>query len=192
MSYVYVRTDISVFIPDAHMQGLLRLFLESLYMNDYIGACKSLAFTPVPADVKRTAMNGISNDIKWAFFSTENPSNDNPWSFEIDTRKLDGAGDFVISSKRRSYQGIEVEDVLAMEAAMEGQLNSQIGMLNELGQEIIGFTTRDSSRINAALVLSALSFTLWCMLIVGICVNKMFFGGSTAHKYNAPHAGDQI
>lgn len=192
MSYIYVRTDISLFMQDVHDRGLLKLFLESLYMNEYIGKCNQLAFTAVPKSIKDTAEEGIQQHIKWNFVTADNPSGKNPWAFEVGTVKYFGTGDYVISSKRQSYQGVVLNDVLAMEQAEQEKLDE----LNELGYEIIDFTSINADHIRAALVLSALSFTLWMCAFVFWVVNRFLCGGNlgAGNQYKAPvhQRGDQI
>ena len=180
MSYVYVRTDIAEFMQDEHERGLLKLFLESLYMDEYIGVCKKLAFSPVPRSILETAKDGIEQDIKWQF-PLNNGELANPWEFEIGTRKLEGTGNYIISSKRKSYQGVVISDVMEIEE----DLASEVAELDEFGRVILDFTEKDAARINAAVTLSAISFTLWCLTFVGFVVRRYLCGGSGT-KYSPP------
>lgn len=183
MSYVYVRTDIAEFMQDVHERGLLRLFLESLYMDEYIGVCKKLAFSPVPRSILETAKDGIEQEIKWQFppKSATDLTLTNPWEFEIGTRKLEGTGNYMISSKRKSYQGVVINDVMDIEE----DLAQEVAGLDEFGRVILTFTEKDNARINAAVTLSAISFTLWCLTFVGFVVRRYLCGGSGT-KYSPP------
>jgi ABC-type phosphate transport system substrate-binding protein len=170
MSYVYVRTNISLYITEAVDRGLLELFLESLYMDDYIGQCSKLAFTPMPVEIKIKALSGIQQKIKWNFPVEWNGRN--KWEFETKTAPLVGAEKYRISSKRKSYQGIAIDDILTMEA---NELQA-IKAFFSLAEEELGFKKflrEDEKRINDAMILAAISFSLWCAVIIGYIV-KVF------------------
>jgi hypothetical protein len=170
MSYVYVRRDIFRYMEDEKARGLMKLFLESLYMDEYFGKCSKLAFSTPPTEVKEAAIKGI-NDVEWQFTTTDT---ENMWEFEIDTKKRLGAGKYMISSKRQSYQGVVLEDSLTKD---EQELKD-IENLYELAEEELGynkFSNTDKREIDAALVLGALSFSLWCLLIIGWFVTRYFY-----------------
>lgn len=169
MSYVYVRKNISVYMTEALDRGLLSLFLESLYMDEYIGQCSKLAFTPMPAAIRNKALSGI-NTINWEFPAEWNGKN--KWKFETDTAALVGAEQYTISSKRKSYQGIGIDDILTLEA---NELE-EIKNLFSLAEEELGFKKylrEDEKRINDAMILAAISFSFWCAAIIGYIV-KVF------------------
>ena len=134
-------------------------------MDEYFGNCEKLAFSTVPSFLKNIARDGINN-IVWEFSTSENP-----WKFEIDTNPYIGAGEYIISSKRQSYQGIAIEDVTTLEEKALAEIQDLFNLAElELGRR--AFTDDDKSRINAALALSAISFTLWGCLVVGLIVKK--------------------
>lgn len=170
MSYIYVRTQIWLYMTDEYNRGLLKLFLQSLYMDKYFTAnCAQLGFFAVPTSIREKATRGI-DDIEWEF--TSNQGN-NPWSFEIDTRPLEGPDDYVISSKRQNYQGVVLDDV----TSTENTLLEDTKALFALAEEELNFnkfSDTNQKQLNASLVLSALSFTLWCCVIVGYMVKRLF------------------
>lgn len=104
----------------------------------------------------------------------------NMWEFEFDTRKIAGMGKWVISAKRRSLAGVSIEDLAGAEKKMKGNIAYAIETLNALyTSETSEFKTMNGqlnsqeAKIEAALVLSALSFTLWACLIIGWLVKRL-------------------
>jgi len=184
MSYVYVRRDITTLVQDETERGLLRVFLESLYKPEYFGRCEDLGFTAVPATTKTMAVKGITDDIRWEF------TNGNMWSFEDDaTRKKEGQGKFVISEKRKSLAGQSIAEIAGLETELEKDVQFLLdgfhSIVEGLHDEFAtnnekNFGTADAEdvegsnakEVQAALVLSALSFTLWLCVIVGFFVKK--------------------
>lgn len=169
MSYVYVRRHISEFMQDEHNRGLFKLFLESLYMENYIGNCADLAFTPVPTQVKTNAVKSISSKIIWNFSNTVNP-----WIFETSTEAYFGADDYVISSKRKSYQGVEFDSIAGMEAKQLQEIK-ELFELAEMKLDYNLFTDYQKGRINTAIILSSISFALWGVLVFGFIIRKYVF-----------------
>lgn len=170
MSYVYVRTNVQKYMQDEKARGLLKLFLESLYMEEYFGKCSKLAFSTPPISIRETAQAGI-NEINWDFSSY---NDENMWKFEIDTKKYVGADEYVISSKRQSYQGVAIDDILSMEA----ETLMEIRELYQLAEMQLGyniFNDHEKGQIDVAVVLSAISFALWCAFFVGWIVKKFVF-----------------
>jgi hypothetical protein len=169
MSYVYVRREIYKHMAEKE-QGLLRLFLESLYMDEYFGKCSPLAFTPVPESVKETAEQGIK-EIIWS-----NPQN--MWTFETSTAAMVGSNDYTISVKRQSYQGVAIDDIMAMDAkgllaqAAQVQEIEALFTLAEAELDIRRFTSNDKGQVDTAIILSALSFTMCCVFLIGFAVKK--------------------
>merc|ERR1712137_1286522 len=66
MSYVYLRKDLKLTIDNVLERGLLKLFLESLYDENYFGNCEKLGFSAPPASVIATAKAGIEM-VDWNF-----------------------------------------------------------------------------------------------------------------------------
>jgi len=170
MSYVYVRKDVDKFMLIEEERGLLKLFLESLYDDRYFGNCEALGFTKVPNDIKDKAVAGIDM-VSWNF--SDGYDGKNMWTFEFDTDEIDGMGQFVISSKRRSLAGVSIEDLAGaekdlkdnVEYLMEGFHAIVEGESEEFRVTFMKMLTEEK-RIEAALVLSALSFTMWMCVIV--------------------------
>jgi ABC-type phosphate transport system substrate-binding protein len=170
MSYVYVRKDVDKFMLIEEERGLLKLFLESLYDDRYFGNCEALGFTKVPNDIKDKAVAGIDM-VSWTF--SDGYAGKNMWTFEFDTDEIDGMGQFVISSKRRSLAGVSIEDLAGaekdlkdnVEYLMEGFHAIVEGESEEFRVTFMKMLTEEK-RIEAALVLSALSFTMWMCVIV--------------------------
>lgn len=165
MSYVYVRKEIHKYVQGQLERGLLKLFLQSLYMDEYYGRCQQLAFFSVPTKIREVATRGI-NDIEWEFNNGKNK-----WDFEIDTMKLVGSNDYIISSKRQSYQGVVLQDV----TAEEEEILEDVQQLFETAKSQLGynqFTDADKQRIDTAIALSAVSFTMIAAVIVAFIVKK--------------------
>jgi hypothetical protein len=192
ISYVYVRKDLGLFL-DAAQQGLLRAFLESLYREEYIGNCRDLfGFVPVPEDVRQLGLDAI-NDL--LIYSADAPT----FSFEVNTTIYAGQGDFVISEKRRSNSELERSTlatdlgVLQVEtqdyririasltqtvAELQAQLDSMSDTPSNNNQQqsassVRFFTEQDAQQLQAALVLSAISFALWGVVGI-IMIFRMF------------------
>eukprot|EP00551_Chaetoceros_affinis_P009777 CAMPEP_0203682888 /NCGR_PEP_ID=MMETSP0090-20130426/47220_1 /ASSEMBLY_ACC=CAM_ASM_001088 /TAXON_ID=426623 /ORGANISM="Chaetoceros affinis, Strain CCMP159" /LENGTH=474 /DNA_ID=CAMNT_0050552005 /DNA_START=42 /DNA_END=1463 /DNA_ORIENTATION=+ len=160
MSYIYVRRELYRYIQHEEERGLLKLFLEAFYKPEYFEDCHKLGFSHVPTSIREVAIQGI-NGIEWAFTGGENM-----WKFEIDTEKLIGSRRYTISSKRRSYQGVELEDILAMDEMQKERVNELFQLAElELGNNL--FTDHHLKQLDNALILSAISFALWCAVIIG-------------------------
>lgn len=164
MSYIYVRTDLHRFIREENERGLLKLFLEAIYNDEYFGACEKLGFSKPPEKVVTMATKAIGdNTINFDFAEDENM-----WSFEFDTKAKIGQGKFVISSKRRSLAGMDIQDIAGREKKVRGDVEflseafhelfvTEEGQLRNVFEEL----NDQKKRNQAALVLGAISFTLW-------------------------------
>mmetsp|Transcript_16131 Transcript_16131/g.23623 ORF Transcript_16131/g.23623 Transcript_16131/m.23623 type:complete len:522 (-) Transcript_16131:47-1612(-) len=183
MSYVYLRKDIDVFVSDDVERGLLKLFLESLYDDDYFGKCTDLGFSKPPKNIIDMAKDGLNNyddnqGLQWTFpvdFGQENM-----WSFESKdkTRKIEGAGKYVVSGKRQSLNGLTIEQIAGKETELESYIRSlatemalEMKVLNTLEHE-----GNNAGKVQAALVLGALSFTLWMCVFVGWLLQRFLYG----------------
>lgn len=174
ISYLYVRRDISYLEPEA--QGLLIAFLKSLYDADTIGMCSVFGFVPVNADVQNIAKAGIS------LLETSN-ANAVPWSFESSstTDIGDGALDYVISGKRRSFAEYErtinegkigdLEDQLAALQASVVALNLNSGAASDGDSD----SDSDDNTSSVALGLSILSLILWAGSFAVFLMRKKIF-----------------
>mmetsp|Transcript_4677 Transcript_4677/g.8958 ORF Transcript_4677/g.8958 Transcript_4677/m.8958 type:complete len:520 (-) Transcript_4677:179-1738(-) len=185
MSYIYVRKDVNRFMLSAEERGLMKIFLESLYRDDYFGRCKDLGFSAPPSDVKNMALRGI-NMIAWDFpFNPNTGKFDNMWSFEEGIKAIQGMGKFVISPNRKSLAGVSIEDIAGAEAKLMNDVkylmqqwsNSQLASSEVQGDfiQILQDFQSQKNRTNAALVLAALSFTMWSCVIVGWVVKRYVF-----------------
>lgn len=104
---------------------MLIAFLKALYDPDYIGQCNTeFAFTPVPDEIKRIALEGIDMlkvDATAPVFT-----------FESSTLPNEGQGDYVISSKRLSYAEYErsvINGVLSSNGADDGAAAAMMASL---------------------------------------------------------------
>jgi len=182
MSYVYVRKDVNRFMDSKEERGLLKLFLEALYDDEekeYFKPCEKLGFAPPPKDVKRVAIEGIES-ISWDL--SDNDNDENMWSHEIDTIPITGMGKYVISAKRRSLSGVSIEDIAGAEAKLKGEVEYLTATVQSLmkgtnGEFAYLFNEMESEnkKNDAALVLGALSFTMWSCVCVGFIVKRYVF-----------------
>lgn len=180
MSYIYVRTDIAKYMEDPYERGLLKIFLESLFTENYFGNCRLLGFSPLPPALNLKVKQSIENDILWEFPIT-NPefvNGKNAWTFEVDTDPIGGTGPFVISNKRQSYNGVGIDEITGETKQLKEEVRFAYDAISALlSQENKDFNKLASKNTaDAALVLAALSFTLWCCVIVGYLVNRYLFG----------------
>jgi hypothetical protein len=98
VSYVYVRKDLAHFKTDDD-RALFMAFLSALYDPNFIDACQEFGFSPVANAVRELGLGGIA--------MLEVSTNAPVFVFEVDTVVGEGQGDYVISSKRRSYGELE-------------------------------------------------------------------------------------
>jgi len=178
MSYIYVRRELEEYILDHNNRALLQMFLKALYMDEYFGECSKLGFNKVPTNIEAMAMavidpktnEEIDTGIKWAW-PVINGVSESEWKFESTIDPVVGAGEKVISSKRKSYQGVALEDVFAVEKLTDEEIENIVAIL-EMEFERLASNSHQQGQINSALVLAALSFTLWCCVIVGWIVKR--------------------
>eukprot|EP00567_Pseudictyota_dubia_P004827 CAMPEP_0197449192 /NCGR_PEP_ID=MMETSP1175-20131217/20314_1 /TAXON_ID=1003142 /ORGANISM="Triceratium dubium, Strain CCMP147" /LENGTH=503 /DNA_ID=CAMNT_0042981225 /DNA_START=37 /DNA_END=1548 /DNA_ORIENTATION=+ len=194
MSYIYVRKDLS-FIEDPVERALLKAFLKyTLLDEEEIKSCSKFGFTPVPDGVRQVALNGL--EMLEVNSTVE-------WTVEIDTIPGGGQGDYVISKKRRTYAEYDRSTLAAGEAELdEDMVSTKVeGMVKDYlaAQETDApaddpkeeeptspsgntraqsssdraFTDDDAQKLQAALVLSAISFSLWILAIIGVIAKKM-------------------
>jgi hypothetical protein len=178
MSYFYIRTDIYKFVPNQEERGLLKIFLESMYDDNYFGNCEDLGFSAPPSKIKDMAKDAIDNIIKWEF------TNDyEQWSFETaaKTLKIVGQGEHVISAKRRSLAGVSIENIAGAEKRLKGDLEYLKESFHELFvteegelRDAFAAIEEEKKRTQAALVLAALSWSMWMCVFVGWLVLKVF------------------
>ena len=176
-SYIYVRKNLS-FIADPIERGLLKIFLQSLYEDEYINQCTQFGFTIAPNATRTLALNGI--DLI-DFDDAE------VWSFEYDTLPLEGQTPYVISSKRRTYSEYDrsindgsIQDMSSLVMGMEKQimeLRDSLAKLedsvsHEHEMDIHEFSDEDSTKLEASLVLSSISFSIVVLGLAFLLVKK--------------------
>merc|ERR1719223_28479 len=147
MSYVYVRKNLFEFMENDKERGLLKLFLESLYDEAYIGTCTEHGFSMVPEKVREKALEAIKETVNF--------DDAHEWSFEYKetTRVKEGHGDYVISGKRRSFFEYEL-------SRNEDDIQKLHEELLEL-RDMKRFTNAQQKRLDAAFALSIISMCIW-------------------------------
>jgi hypothetical protein len=142
LAHVFVRRNLT-FIEDPRAQSLLKTFLQSLYEEEYILQCETdYEFTRVsgPAlDLAKTALDRF-------ILSPEAPE----WTFETETQKLIGAGDYVASAKRRSIEDIELELLGLSIQALEQQVSALNEALDKSSLELSALSFKVALQENAA------------------------------------------
>jgi len=188
MSYIYLRKDIT-FIDDPIEQSLLKAFIQNTLLDaDEIQACSKFGFTPVPEAVRNIALEGLNTLI----MSDGAPT----WEIETDTIKGIGQGDYYVSKKRRSYAEYErsildgfnmdeelvsgkvevmVKEHLASQSqeTEEGDPAGEGSLRKETSSASRMYTDSDAQKLQAALVLSAISFSLWALALIALIAKKM-------------------
>jgi hypothetical protein len=199
MTYIYVRKDLTTLGVEPNEQSLTVAFLKSLYDPDYDTPCiDDFGFTRVSAATRQFALDAIDTLIV----------NDNAteWIFEDSTtKKIIGAGDFVISKKRNNFLAVSADSLTNMAEDMQEQVtvmrqqvfeaNEQILMLEAQVKDIDidslqggrEYTDDDDKQLKVALALSSISFILWTMAaamwLIGLS-RKTGGGGGAQEKTN--------
>ena len=157
ISYVYVRKDLSFLQPDE--QTLLKFFLTQLYTDSSIKQCEQFGFEIVPNNVRETGLAGIK--------MLNIDSTAQPWTFESETQKGDGQGEYVISAKRKSYSEV-VRDQNQYDISklmIEQGLTNEFAPTTKSADGSVTFTSKEMGMINAALGLGAASMVMWVLAI---------------------------
>jgi len=117
MTYIYVRKDLT-FIQDPASQSLVKAFLKAVYSDEFITQCEDeFGFVRVDGALRDMALQSIDALVTDATAPV--------WTFETDTSKRVGQGNYVISQKRQSYSEIEQEKLVEM----IGKLSTKIAFL---------------------------------------------------------------
>ena len=99
MSYVYVRKDLT-YIENPVEQALLKAFLKSLYMGEYIQQCEEdYEFSRVDGPALQLAQRGINSLI----LSPNAPT----FNFETTIQDIQGASNYTFSTRRNSIADVE-------------------------------------------------------------------------------------
>lgn len=176
MSYLYVRKDVYKFIGDPDSAGLLKQFLLALYTDSYISQCVSYGFDLPPAMVKSSALSAINN-ISWSD-PTNSSAKVTQWVFETSTTPYLGQGPYVISSKR--YTGSQYQ--LSAQTVSILQMGSSIKDLKQDVAMVAAtltapntrvYTSYDYLHVQAALVLSSLSFVMWVIFLLVLLIRRL-------------------
>lgn len=200
MTYIYVKKDLT-FIQDPASQSLLKAFLKAVYSDEYITQCEEqFGFVRISGSLRDMALESIDALIT-------DPSAPE-WTFETNTTKRTGQGDYVISQKRQSYSEIEQEKLVEM----IGKLSDQIAALEEqnadMSAKIVSSVPQGSvavssdsvkatesssnafsmideemdedDQVMAALVMSAVSIALWVTAILFVIVKHASGAGSVS------------
>mmetsp|Transcript_58815 Transcript_58815/g.65869 ORF Transcript_58815/g.65869 Transcript_58815/m.65869 type:complete len:203 (-) Transcript_58815:336-944(-) len=176
------------FISDPASQSLVKAFLNAVYSDEYITQCEEeFGFVRVAGELREKALNAINTIVT----SPDAPE----WSFEIDTEIRVGAGDHVISAKRKSYSELEQDnlvdmiDFLAAEIRTLKNQNDQLMLSSGSSTQVRESNSGNSfetfvdeeldedSQVKTALVMSAISIALWVIAILGFVVK--FAGGES-------------
>jgi len=124
MTYLYVRKDLSSFMDDPQEQALLIGFLRALYMPEYMERCAELyGFTLFyNSEVLQYAQDAID------LVEESVDSNATKFEFETsgETRPIEGAREYVFSSRRREIADIERADLMVEVAVLKDQLAQTI------------------------------------------------------------------
>ena len=168
-------------MPNSASRALLKAFLKALYTDEYITECEEeFGFVRVSGDLRQKALDEIEAlDILDA--------NQPEFSFEFNTAKRTGQGDYVISAKRQSYseaeQGALVDLVASLQKKVDS-LNAQNNILEEDIHELIhGHVSGDASgpfeifsdseqdqQIKAAFAMGIVSMAFWVLAIIAFIV----------------------
>ena len=190
MTYIYVKKDLT-FIQDPASQSLLKAFLKAVYSDEYIVQCEEeFGFVRVGGALRDQALAAI--DALVTDFSAPT------WTFETDTEKRVGQGDYVISQKRQSYSEIEQDKLLETIGKLTDRIE-QLEAENEvLAEEILvklptapvgsapvaiesEFEKTQDAEVQAALIMGGVSIALWVVAIL-VAVVKHYDGGASSVK----------
>ncbi len=186
MTYIYVKKDLT-FIQDPASQSLLKAFLKAVYSDEYITQCEEeFGFVRVGGSLRDMALQSIDALV------TDPAAPE--WTFETDTIKRIGQGDYVISQKRQSYSEIEQEKIMetigklsdkidatqTVAAASSGVINTASGAstkpvatTTDSGAYLsMGGDISTDNKAQIAIILSSVSIALWVATIIGFFVKS--------------------
>eukprot|EP00980_Cylindrotheca_fusiformis_P028282 scaffold22589_cov138-Cylindrotheca_fusiformis.AAC.45 len=175
MTFIYVRKDLSYMSPES--AGLLKGFLTALYRDEYTEICaEEFGFVPVTGDLRDKALDQIDSLI------TNGGAN---WTFEVFTQG-DGVGqaENVFSWKRDSYSELEQDHLVSQVEALQRQLDEmkngggdgdsdgdgESGGDGSVPDHTHEFDFERDEELTAALILAAISFSLWIITLIFFCV----------------------
>ena len=136
MTYIYVRKDLT-FIQDPASQGLLKAFLKAVYSDQFIEQCEDqfgfVRISGVLRDMALASIDALVTDPSAPEFT-----------FETDTEKRVGQGDYVLSKKRQSYSEIEQEKLMEMIGKLSDQVAALETMNADLSMKIVSSAPQQS------------------------------------------------
>lgn len=182
MTYIYVKKDLT-YISDPASQSLLKAFLRAVYSDEYIPQCEEeFGFVRVGGALRDQALAAIDSLVT----SPIAPE----WTFETDTQKRTGQGDYVISQKRKSYSELEQDKLVEMIGKLDAKVmalefqNAQLVAAVEANGKVTinpppasastassvdtaAYVNNDSSfQTNAAYIMGIVSCSLWGAFIL--------------------------
>eukprot|EP00531_Pseudo-nitzschia_arenysensis_P003678 CAMPEP_0116138502 /NCGR_PEP_ID=MMETSP0329-20121206/12816_1 /TAXON_ID=697910 /ORGANISM="Pseudo-nitzschia arenysensis, Strain B593" /LENGTH=499 /DNA_ID=CAMNT_0003633489 /DNA_START=141 /DNA_END=1640 /DNA_ORIENTATION=+ len=185
MTYIYVKKDLT-FIQDPASQSLLKAFLKAVYSDEYITQCEEqFGFVRVGGSLRDMALQSIDALV------TDPTAPE--WTFETDTIKRIGQGDYVISQKRQSYSEIEQEKIMetigklsdkidAMQAVAASPVmtsdasdasNKPVATTTDSGAYLsMGGDMNTDNKAQIAIILSSVSIALWVATMIGFFVKS--------------------
>jgi hypothetical protein len=125
----------------AASQTLLKAFLKALYMDEYITTCEEdFGFVRVTGELRQKALDAIDALV----ITADAPE----WTYEFETDKRTGQGDYVISAKRESYSEVEQDNVVEMVAMLQRQIEELRLEKDILKQEVVALGLNDHENDN--------------------------------------------
>jgi hypothetical protein len=116
-------------MSDPASQTLLKAFLKALYDDEYIPECEEeFGFFRVSGELRDKALAAID-----AIVTSEGAPE---WTFETDTAKRTGQGDYVISSKRESYSEFEQDRVVDLTTKLEAMIKELQAQNEKMATEL--------------------------------------------------------
>lgn len=138
MTYIYVRQDLS-FIPVPQEQALLKAFLETLYDDSYVEKCvEAYEFAKVDGAAFALAQTAIDSLLIDASAT--------PFEFEADTQKQVGAGDYFISSKRKSASEVEIDSLTTENALLAARVTELERLMQQTMVEVSKVASNGNNR----------------------------------------------
>lgn len=138
MTYIYVRQNLTS-IMNPNEKTLLKAFLTAVYDPNFNKVCvDDFGFTLPQDSVKQKALNAIDTLI------ADDGGVD--WIFEQDTAAIVGAGDYVISAKRKTIADVQLQDL----REDSSEVKTEVLALRALVDEQRGVIANLESRLAAA------------------------------------------
>ena len=176
LTYVYVRKNLPSFIENDVERALMKAFLRALYLDEFIEPCVAeFGFTPLPASVREKAVNSIG-------LLQEDGGEPIVWTFEYDTLPVEGAGSYVISSKRRSFGQVERSALQHDAATLQNEVLYLQQEMTRLEDDLTDKLDRKDRQLKAALAMSSIALFL-CILAVAHQLRLKTQSGAGSH-YN--------